>query len=76
MKPEELLELCKKQEEMGLDRLVLKMPYPKLWLKRGYGSRRVRTPFGLCEYSQGWDSLLIYPRLEQVYEYFQKVFKT
>lgn len=45
MKIEDLLNLCIKQHELGLNHLMLKMPVPKSWQYGRYKSR-VRTPFG------------------------------
>lgn len=76
MNLDELESMCAKQEAMGLDALVLKMPAPKSWTKPGFYSwpEHVRTPFGLCRYTGGWDgeSVVIWPSIKQVRKFIKK----
>jgi hypothetical protein len=47
--PAELYKLCKKQKELGLTRLPLAMAVPKS-LRNRRMQKKVRTPFGLCDW--------------------------
>lgn len=79
MEIEQLKSMCEKQEGMGLDRLILRMPVPKSWRDGGGQPRQVRSPFGLCHYNwshslySGTEYLVIWPTVKQVRAYIEKV---
>lgn len=74
MEISELKNLIARQEELGLDCLVLKMPEPKSWRKNPPMGNRVRSPFGLCAWGGfGHDgNIVIWPSLKQVKAYIAK----
>lgn len=79
MNLDELEAMCASQEAMGLEHLVLTMPAPQSWTKPGFDSwpEQVRSPFGLCRYTGGWDgeSVVIWPSAKQVRNYIKKTKK-
>lgn len=74
MEVSELKRMVARQEELGLDSLVLKMPEPKSWRKNPPTSYKVRSPFGLCNWGgYGYDgNIVIWPSLKQVKAYIYK----
>jgi hypothetical protein len=71
MKPEELIGLVKKAVEQRLDRCPLTMEAPVF---HGPYPRRVRTPFGLCEWypSASPERILIFPKVDQIVKWLDK----
>lgn len=65
MKISELAAVYHQIKAQGLDRAHLMIPAPKF---RGPYPRRVRTPFGLCQWypSATGDTIIIYPTLKQI----------
>jgi hypothetical protein len=76
MEIETLRALVKSQEELGLSLLVLAMPAPKSWVRRGHPAREVRTPFGMVRCYANNTGLTIMPTLDQVKAYLKKVDNT
>lgn len=75
MTPRELCKLCKKQEDMGLSRVVLTMPRPKS-RRLGTFRKNVRTPFGygqVMSYHKNSDRLVFAIEINKIYNYFLKV---
>lgn len=74
MEIKDLKALVTKQEELGLDALVLKMPEPKSWRKNPPLGNRVRSPFGLCPWGgYGYDgNIVIWPSVKQVKAYIKR----
>jgi hypothetical protein len=65
----ELIKICQKHIELGLENvpLVLKMTRKS---KRRINSKLVRTPFGLCRWHRHSDTeLAIYVSLDQIHKF-------
>jgi hypothetical protein len=72
---DELRKLCEKNEELGLDTLVLMMPTPKSWLKRGWCGPCVRSPFGIVKCYPNNNGITIFPTVKQVRKWIAKAEK-
>lgn len=74
MTPEELIQLVRNQNQLGLSVMVLTMPAPKSWKRSMRHPLRVRTPFGLCRWNHGnsEDRIVIYVEVEQALEFLRK----